>query len=450
MTIKKSPYGFTVTPLSPMQEGMYFHLIKEKNTVYLEQMLCDISGTLDLELVECVINKLIELHESLRTVFIFDKLEGCHQKVLPYQAKRLCYTDLSGSLETDYLINQKVDAEMLRNFDLSKEATRCELFKLADNRYVFLWTYHHIIMDSLSIRLLHFQFCQFYSCFVNGFETPDVEAPPYSLYLQWISNQKKDEAKIYWTNYLDGYAAWNKSTAKLPYKEIGIEPETVQITFDSKLRQQLEFIARRHNATVNSVMLAVWGTYLLHKFDKVEALFGCVVSGRMIRLRNVDKICGLFVNTIPVRITHSVRIGTNIAEIQRHLFSSGPYSYVSLRNIMDCGSLNVDELLTVVNFSIDDVRIDNKYTRDLSFSIDNIRYKERAHYTYYLDIYMNENDFKIDIHYVSSVYAIDKAEVHRLIKLIIELYAEEKDPTVSEILSDISGLALSEFSTLNF
>ncbi|RIE00303.1 hypothetical protein D3H35_29355 [Cohnella faecalis] len=59
-----------IYPLTPMQQGMYFHSLKDKDSgTYFDQVCFDIEGNLDTALLEQSINKLIERHDILRTIF---------------------------------------------------------------------------------------------------------------------------------------------------------------------------------------------------------------------------------------------------------------------------------------------------------------------------------------------------------------------------------------------
>src|ERR1043166_5290902 len=88
-------------PLSPVQQGMYFHHLHKKNRVYLQQMLCDIDGPLDVDFVAHSLDKLVEAHECLRTVFVHDDDEGPRQLVRPHRVRPLRIRDLSSLPDPD-------------------------------------------------------------------------------------------------------------------------------------------------------------------------------------------------------------------------------------------------------------------------------------------------------------------------------------------------------------
>ena len=61
--------------LTPMQEGMLFHYLKDPdNDHYFEQLSLEISGEIDPEIFEKTWNFVIESNEMLRTVFRWENV----------------------------------------------------------------------------------------------------------------------------------------------------------------------------------------------------------------------------------------------------------------------------------------------------------------------------------------------------------------------------------------
>jgi hypothetical protein len=432
--------------LSPVQQGMYFHHLRRKNSVYMEQMICEIVGALDPDLAERTLNQLVLHHEALRTVFVSDSREGARQRTFPYRPRRLRYKDLSADGQGFDFLRSRIRSEMRRNFDLTQEATRCELIRVSENRFVFLWTYHHLIMDALSIRLLQSEFCRIYLDLSQGREASPATALPYRNYVEWLSAQSKEEALAYWSRYLTAY----ESAALVWPAAEDIEARTARVDFGAETAESLRRIGRRSRATANAVFLAAWGSYLLHRLDRSEVLFGCVVSGRMIRLRDVDKICGLFVNAIPVRLGHGASVIEAVTSLQHHLLTAGPYAHVALSDVMRSGNLDVGNVITVVNFSVDDVNLDNDDIRRLPFAIEDIHYNERAHYPVYLDVYLTPDDLSVAIHHDPALFKVDPGEVRQTIGHILDLFARSGDLALSEILAERLESPISVDAVLHF
>ena len=97
-----------VYPLSPMQQGMLFHSLKNPETgVYFEQLTCSLLGDVDVPAFEKAFKTVLERHSVLRTAFVWKKLDRLLQVVhrnveLPLVV--LDWSDLSKEEQPLYLI----------------------------------------------------------------------------------------------------------------------------------------------------------------------------------------------------------------------------------------------------------------------------------------------------------------------------------------------------------
>ncbi|MCU0289934.1 MAG: condensation domain-containing protein, partial [Acidobacteria bacterium] len=65
-----------ILTLTPLQEGMLFHYLKDsRNDLHFEQLNLEISGSIDVDLFEKAWNVVIQSNEMLRTVFRWEKVE---------------------------------------------------------------------------------------------------------------------------------------------------------------------------------------------------------------------------------------------------------------------------------------------------------------------------------------------------------------------------------------
>jgi hypothetical protein len=85
-----------ILPLTPMQEGMLFHHLKNPESgYYFEQIYLDISGEIDTRLFEKAWNLVIETNEMLRAVFSWKKLKAPIQIILKSHKVKIRNYDLS-------------------------------------------------------------------------------------------------------------------------------------------------------------------------------------------------------------------------------------------------------------------------------------------------------------------------------------------------------------------
>lgn len=180
---------------------------------------------------------------------------------------------------------------------------RISLFKTAPEQHVCVWSHHHILMDGWCLGIVLQEFMQLYEAIYTGESVPLDPVQPYSAYISWLYDQDKDKAKEYWKNYLTDFNAPTglpKVSAKPAEK--GYRQKELMFSLDRKLTVRLKTIAKQHGATLATLIQTVWGL-MLQRYNRTDdVVFGSVVSGRPSVIPGVEKIIGLFINTVPVRI----------------------------------------------------------------------------------------------------------------------------------------------------
>ena len=161
-----------IYPLSPMQQGMLFHSIyAPESGMYVEQMSCTLRGSLSVDAFERAWRRVISRHTPLRTAFVWQDLDEPLQVVqrqvsLPLEQhdwRALTSAQQAARLEAF----QHEDRQ--RGLDLSEAPLmRLTLIRLADDRYQFVWTHHHLLIDGWSVPLLFQEVFQLYEAFRQG------------------------------------------------------------------------------------------------------------------------------------------------------------------------------------------------------------------------------------------------------------------------------------------
>ncbi|NLD49995.1 MAG: hypothetical protein GX660_22860, partial [Clostridiaceae bacterium] len=198
-----------INNLSPMQEGMLFHYLLDRETsAYIGQTTFDVEGELDTDLFEKSFNSIIERYEIFRTIFVTEKVKKPVQVVLKERKTRIVYQDichLDDAQRTLYIEDYK-KADRHKSFDLSRDVLiRFHVLKTGDKLYKVIVSNHHIVMDGWCIGIVLKEMFQFYEQLKNGTKTAFEKVTPYSDYIKWLEKQDREEGLDYWRNYLDGY-----------------------------------------------------------------------------------------------------------------------------------------------------------------------------------------------------------------------------------------------------
>ncbi|QDY84672.1 amino acid adenylation domain-containing protein [Paenibacillus polymyxa] len=397
--------------LSPLQKGILYHYLQDsKSNAYFEQMVLSITGSVDAPVLEKSINALIQKYDILRTAFIHSSFDTPIQLVLKERPTTLIFKDLScmdGSEQQLYMEGFKLkDRE--NGFDLQSDVLiRFALFKLNDRKYKIIWSHHHILMDGWCIELVLKDLLRFYRESLSGDPIYVDHAFPYSSYMKWLQQQNYEQPLAYWRNYLRDYDEYVSLPGDKPTITKEYEAGTSIFELSEQATTQLSEIAKQNQVTLSTAFQTLWGI-LLQKYNNTDdVVFGTVVSGRSADVEHIESIVGLFINTVPVRI--SSQRGQSIAEMmqsaQQHAVHSEKYSYVSLSELAEHSghrSNIIDHVIVFENYPLD-MKLLNKQA-DLPFEITDMEAFEQTNYNLDVTVYPGER-MKVVITYNTYLYS---------------------------------------------
>ena len=110
----------------------------------------------------------------------------------------------------------------------------------------------------------------------------------------------------------------------------GSEIEEARLALDDDLARHLRASARRLGVSAASLFHLAWAQVLAKTTGREDVVFGTVLFGRMQAVAGSDQGIGLFINTLPVRIsvneegveTAVRRTHTLLADLMRHEYAS--------------------------------------------------------------------------------------------------------------------------------
>ncbi|MER6911900.1 amino acid adenylation domain-containing protein [Streptomyces sp. NPDC000594] len=343
----------SISGLAAMQKGMFFnYAVDSASDAYVEQFDFTGTGEMNAGHMRTALAALSRHYSVLRSVFSFRNTDDPYQVVLKEWAPALDLLDLTGSPDTERAVADFKTADRARGFDLSKDVLlRATLIETGGERWHFVFTFHHIILDGWSLGPLFGTLFGYYDELVRtGSLQQRRETRPYRDYFAWYERQRGADAHRYWADELDGY----ERAAVLPTSRSGdgYRPATHRFTLPDTLHDGLKRLAQRTEVTQNAVFQAAWGV-VLQKFNYTDdVVFGSVVSGRGVELDGIEDMVGLFVNTQPVRVTTGD--GTDFTDLCRSVRDAyrraSPYQYYPLYEVQGATRLKNDLLNHVLAF----------------------------------------------------------------------------------------------------
>lgn len=379
-----------VYSLSPMQEGMLFsYQFNKDENLYFEQAIIKIDGKLSLEIFQQAFNLLIRKHDVLRTVFTYQKTQIPRQIVLKNREARVFYRDLSqlDGEECFQTVRQYAEEDRKRGFDIGKDLLiRITLFKTGDNSYQAVWSFHHIIMDGWCFGILVKDFLDLYEQTSRGL-SPSISKPtPYSAYISWLQRQDRDTALEYWRSYL----ADSQGGSSLP--RIGSNSDQadylareIKIFLDEQVTESLVSIARQSGATLNTLIMTLWGILLGRLSHTGDIVFGYVIAGRPAEIQGIQEMVGLFINTIPVRVRSqdsSIPFNRLLKSVQLDAIQSQTHGFLPLAEIAAESSLGNELFDHIMGFENYPLERDGEFIGDkeTGLAISGVEFFERTEF----------------------------------------------------------------------
>ncbi|MEO3977764.1 amino acid adenylation domain-containing protein [Streptomyces sp. CAU 1734] len=347
-----------ILPLTPLQEGLLFRaeLDGEGHDVYAGQLSLTLSGPLDEGRLHTAAQALLDRHPALRAAFRRNR-QGRAACLIPRRAVvPWSYTDL-GHLSAE---KRRAEARRLialdgeRRFDLGRPPlVRFALLRLAADRHQLVMTVHHIVLDGWSQPILVKDLFALYEA-GDGRALPPVASP--RRYPEWLAAQDGPAAEAAWRTALAGRGS---PTLIAPGADPAVRerPRRVVVELDAGTTAALTATARAHGLTLGTVAQGAWALALAGSLGRDDVVFGTTVSGRPAELHGVESMVGVFVNTVPVRVTlpPSETFADALARLQEEQSALVAHQHLGLADIQRLagGGDLFDTLAVVENYPFD-------------------------------------------------------------------------------------------------
>src|ERR1043165_7348161 len=423
-----------IYPLSSVQEGILFHSLHAPGVdPYIIQMTWTLPGKLNLQAFAQAWQAAVDRHPILRTVFTWKKQSKAHQIVqrrVAFQIQQIDWRDMPAH-EQEQQLDQYLQADRERGFDFARgPLMRIVLIRLADNRYQFCWSAHHILLDGWSNTLLFNEVFTHYDALLRG-ESIELEKPrPYGDIISWLKRQNLDEAKDYWQQTLKGFST--PTPLGTGNHANGSERDAEQLQLSQTCSAKLQQLARDRQVTLNTIVQAAWAMLLSRYSGEREVVFGVTVSGRPAELNGVERMVGLFVNSLPLRVAvpPQKRVGEWLKELQQQQVEMRQYEYTPLVDIQKWSEVARGVPLFESLFVFENYPVSRSKGEQ---SLNNARFIESTHYP--LTVVIEQKD-QITLHLFYECGRFDKASIQRMLEHyenILESMVAETEAMTSEL-----------------
>lgn len=260
-----------------------------------------LKGRVDVAVLERALNRLVERHEPLRTVFKRTPQGDPYQAVLPEHVVRLQTASVTDSPDPQVALTKWLKAQAETPFQLDRlPLFRALLIDEGASSHVLSMVFHHIVTDGWSTNILVRDLIAFYEAELGGTE---VSLPPLAIqpldHAHWLS-ERTQGFKDFWRQQLAGMQP--SYVPELGKSSAADAKGTYRFGLTAEETQAVRATARRLNTTPYTVMYAALSLTVSRYTGMRDVVLGTTVAGR--ERVELENLVGYFSTALPLRLQH--------------------------------------------------------------------------------------------------------------------------------------------------
>jgi len=309
----------TYVPIDPVEKREYYELSHSQKRIWVQSQIQEASlsfnikavfrtgGELNPGVFEKVFKKLIQRHESLRTIFIGSDDRPVQKILAPGESGfRVEFVDLRTAADSESEVRRHIRTESNTPFDLTRGPLfRAKFLQLEETSHIFIFTMHHIVSDGTSMEVLFREVLTLYDNFRKDKENPLSPLPiQYKDYAAWqnrrLPGKEMEAHETYWLHQLGGelpildLPCDNERPSMMTYRG-----DIVRLGLGQELTRALKTTARRNDATLFMTFAAAVNVLLCRYTDQEDIIIGTPITGR--EHADLEGQVGFYLNTIALR-----------------------------------------------------------------------------------------------------------------------------------------------------
>ncbi len=289
-------------PLAPLQEGLLFHhlLNQSGGDAYARSMLILLSSRGKLDQLTHALQSVINRHDILRTAVLWDDLPQPVQVV--YRAATLPVEEivLDADLDPIEQLKERLSPDCQRLDLRHAPLMRLQVAKAprGDHWYAILRT-HHLVCDNASLDIL---VAEVVACLQGKQHTLPDPAPFRNHVAQTLARIESHSPEAFFRDKLRDVQEPTAPFGLLDVHGNGSQTETASGLLPPSVAEQLRSHARRLAVSVATLFHAAWALVVARTTGRDDIVFGTVLLGRLQGSAGAQRILGMFINTLPLRI----------------------------------------------------------------------------------------------------------------------------------------------------
>lgn len=345
-----------IYPATPLQQGLLFHaLLAPEELAYVNQLSMTLTDP-DADRLAAAWQSAVDNHAILRTGFWHDGIEKPQQVV--HRTARLVmdrYDWRTDNADQKAALAGLSERERQQPFDLARPPLmRLALVRLTDSQYRLIWTRHHLLLDGWSTAQLWAEVVRHYA----GSPVQGAGRSNYRDYIAYLAGQDIAATREFWQSRFVTLDEPTRLAGAFSAKASGLGYGTLSLDWSATDTTRLQQFARETRITFNTLIQGAWSLLLQRYTGKSTVAFGVTVAGRPAELVDVDRVLGLFINTLPLVVTPSAAVSVEdwLAALQADNLVMREHQHTPLFDIQRwagwAGQALFDSLIVFENYPV--------------------------------------------------------------------------------------------------
>ncbi|MFN8704851.1 MAG: amino acid adenylation domain-containing protein [Rhodospirillales bacterium] len=295
-----------ILPVTPTQHGMLFTHQRHGggDGTHVQQVEFQLSKDVDPDGIRAGFDALLQRHETLRTTLVVTASGQAVQLVHAHASMPLTIMDLSGEAKPAERWSDFVAEDARRGFDVAcPPLSRVTLARLGPTSLRVLWTHHHLVIDGWSLQALLDELA------LPAEALAERAAPtPRTPFWDWLRERatapSRERQRKLWQSRFSGFTAPDRIQS---ITRADSAPNSADSAIEFSMPEPQWLALKQHaqaaGITASTLAQAAWGLLLSRLLRTRDLAIGVTVSGRPPELAGAAQWVGMFINTLPLRVT---------------------------------------------------------------------------------------------------------------------------------------------------
>ncbi|WP_417924910.1 amino acid adenylation domain-containing protein [Collimonas pratensis] len=342
-----------IYPLSPLQEGILFHhLMSSDGDPYLLSRMMSFTSKARLDAYLEALQSVTDRHDILRTAIAWEGLPMPIQVVwreAPLQVEEIVLDPAQGDGVAQ--LHARVDVRHTR-LDMRKAPLMRATIAhdTSAGRWLLMTLFHHMMCDDATLAIMQEEIQAY--LLQQGDQLPAPLSFRNFVARAHLDSVGLEEHEAFFRQMLGDV---DEPTAPFGLLEIqgdgnGIEEAYLEV--DPGLARRLRIQARKLGVSAASICHLACAQVIARTSGRDDVVFGTALFGRMQGGEGVDRVMGLFMNTLPIRIkVGETGVVTSVRHTQALLADLLRHEHTSLALAQSCSNVQAPAPLFTALFN---------------------------------------------------------------------------------------------------